>query len=162
LPRSPPREAAVPDMPADHDAYAALRHRDYRLLLAGGVVSAVGLEVGAAAVGWELYRRTDSAWSLGLAGLAQFLPVLLPPLPPPRPPGRPADRHRRRPLSRLARALQVLAPLGLPPLPLPRGPAPLAFLSLLLLGVGRAFNAPARPALLAQVVPAETLANAVT
>ena len=64
-------------MPPDHDAYAALRHRDYRCLLSGATLSSIGLGVQTVAVGWEVYDRTGSALMLGLTGLAQFLPVLL-------------------------------------------------------------------------------------
>src|SRR5262249_20594303 len=49
-----------------YDPYAALRHRDYRLLLSGGVLASLGAEIQAVAVGWELYRRTHSAAVLGL------------------------------------------------------------------------------------------------
>ena len=47
-----------------HDPYAALRHRDYRYLLGGGVLASMGTQMQAVAVGWELYERTDShrAW----------------------------------------------------------------------------------------------------
>ncbi len=145
-------------MPSDHDAYAALRHRDYRLLLGAGVLSAIGLEVLAVAIGWELYRRTSSAWALGLAGLAQFLPVLLLALPA----GQAADRHSRKVLFQLAQALLALTSLGLTALSLTHGPVELMLACLLLIGVGRAFTAPARSSLLAQVVPAEALGNAVT
>src|SRR5262245_30373381 len=83
---------------SEHDAYAALRHRDYRCLLAGGVLAALGSEVQAAAVAWELYRRTGSAWVLGLSGLAQFLPILLLALPA----GQVADRFSRKRIFQLA------------------------------------------------------------
>ena len=63
-------------MEGNHDPYGALRHQGYRRLLAGNVLANIGAEVQAVAVGWELYLRTDSPAMLGLAGLAQFLPVL--------------------------------------------------------------------------------------
>ena len=92
-----------------HDPYAALRYRDYRLLLAGGVLASIGAEMQAVAVGWELYVRTHSAAYLGLAGLVQFLPVLLLALPA----GQAADHHSRKRLFQLAQATAALAPLGL-------------------------------------------------
>src|SRR5947208_2931680 len=48
-----------------HDPYAALRHRDFRLFLAGTVLASVGNEMQAVAVGWELYERTGSALGRG-------------------------------------------------------------------------------------------------
>src|SRR5262245_44591967 len=101
-----------------HDAYAAWRHRDYRFLLSGGVLSSVGLEALAVAVGWELYERTDSKMALGLAGLAQFLPVLLLALPA----GQAADLFSRKLLFQLAQGLAGLAALGLAALSMWQGP----------------------------------------
>jgi hypothetical protein len=49
-----------PDRRGAHDPYAALRHRDFRLSLAGTVLASVGNEMQAVAVGWELYERTGS------------------------------------------------------------------------------------------------------
>ncbi len=60
-----------------HDPYRALRHRDYRLLLAAGILASIGGEIQAVAVGWELHAGTQNAAALGLAGLLKFLPVLL-------------------------------------------------------------------------------------
>jgi MFS family permease len=144
-------------MPEDHDAYAALRHRDYRCLLGGGVLSSIGSEVQAAAVGWELYQRTDSPAALGLAGLAQFLPVLLFALPA----GHAADHFSRKRLFQTAAVASALASLGLAALSFFRGPVELIFACLMLAGTARAFTGPARSSLLAQVVPPEVLGNAV-
>ena len=96
-------------MPGTHDAYAALRFDGYRRLLCGGVLAAVGAEMQAVAVGWELYDRTKDAADLGYAGLAQFLPVLLFALPA----GHAADHFSRPRLFQLAQATAALAALGL-------------------------------------------------
>jgi MFS family permease len=145
-------------MPELHDPYAALRHRDFRLLLAGIVFSSVASEMTAVVVGWELYDRTGSAADLGYVGLAQFLPVLLLSLPA----GQAADRFSRRGLLTAAQTLMATAALGLAAISVNRGPVPLIYLLLVLAGVSRAFSAPARWALLPQVVPALVLGNAVT
>jgi MFS family permease len=144
-------------MVREHDAYAALRHPGYRRLLAGGVLASAGAEAQAVAVGWELYDRTHSELALGLAGLAQFLPVLLLALPA----GQAADRYSRKALFQLAQWVAGLASLGLAALSVAQGPVPLVFLCLLLAGAGRACSAPARGALLVQVVPLAALGNAV-
>ena len=141
-----------------HDPYAALRHRDYRLLLAAGVLASVGGEVQGTAVGWELYQRTGSAAALGLAGLAQFLPVLLLALPA----GHAADRYSRRVLFQLSQAAAALASLGLAVLSFWQGPVALIFTCLVLAGVARAFSSPNRSSLLPLVVPPHALGNAVT
>src|SRR5437763_124969 len=105
-------------MQGDHDPYAALRHRDYRHLLAGSILASVGTEAQAVAVGWELYRRTNSASALGLVGLVQFLPVLLLSLPA----GQVADRWSRKGLLLVAQGTAMLASLGLAALSLMQGP----------------------------------------
>src|SRR2546423_86427 len=132
-----------------HDPYGALRYRDYRCLLAGATLSSIGGEIQTIAVGWELYQRTDSAAALGLTGLAQFLPILLLSLPA----GQAADRYSRKVLVQIAQATMALASVGLALLSLLEGPVPLVYLCLVLAGVSRAFNTPARVSLLPQVVP---------
>ena len=141
-----------------HDPYAALRYADCRRLLAGTVLVSVGGEAQAVAVGWELYERTHSAAVLGLLGLVQFLPVLLLALPA----GHTVDRHSRKGVLAAALGVTVLTSLGLAVLSWQQGLIELVYLCLLLSGCCRAFSAPARWALMAQVVPAPLLNNAVT
>jgi MFS family permease len=145
-------------MPEAHDPYAALRHRDYRLLLGGGFVAAVGSGIQTVAVQWELYERTHSTLALGLVGLVQFLPVLLLVLPA----GHAADRFPRMRILVVAQLGLALAALGLAALSFADGPVPLIYLCLLLSGVCRAFYNPARWAAMSEVVPTAELANAVT
>ena len=145
-------------MQALHDPYAALRIPDYRRVLVGSVLASLGTEMQAVAVGWELYDRTGSAAALGFVGLVQFLPVLFFSLPA----GHAADRYSRKHLLAGALGLMAVASTGLALLSLWRGPIPLVYLCLLLAGTSRAFNAPARWALVPQVVPLEVLSNAVT
>jgi MFS family permease len=141
-----------------HDPYAALRHPDYRHLLAGNVLASVANEMQSMVVGWELYERTDSQLALGLVGLVQFVPVFLLALPA----GHVADRFNRKKLVIATRGLGTLASLGLAVLSYCQGPVLLVFGCLLLTGVVTAFSAPARWALVPQVVPANLLHNAVT
>jgi MFS family permease len=141
-----------------HDPYAALRYRDYRLLLSAGVLTSIGSEVQATAVGWEIYERTHDAANLGLVGLVQFLPVLLLALPA----GHAADRYHRRQMFQAAQGLAALASLALAALSLWQGPVEWMFAFLTLAGIARAFTGPARTSLLAEVVPNTVLANAVT
>src|SRR4051794_36365549 len=145
-------------MPEAHDAYAALRHRDYRRLLAGNVLAGAGAEMLAVAVGWELYQRTESAAALGDVGLAQFLPVLLLSLPA----GRAADRFSRQFIVVLSLSLLAVTSTALAVLSLVEGPIPLVYACLVLAGTGRAFSAPSRWALVPQVVPPPVIGNAVT
>ena len=59
------------------DPYAALRLRDFRFYLGGNIASVLGGQMVAVAIGWELYQRTNSATALGLVGLFQLIPLLL-------------------------------------------------------------------------------------
>ena len=75
-----------------HDPYAALRFRDYRLLLTGRFITSFGNEMLSFAIGWELWLRTHSAFALGMVGLVQVVPVIFLSLPA----GHVADQHNRR------------------------------------------------------------------
>src|SRR6478735_8297402 len=59
----------------------ALRHRNYRLLFFGQLVSLCGVWMQITAQGWLVLRLTNSPLWLGLIAAAQSLPVLLRSLP---------------------------------------------------------------------------------
>ncbi len=144
------------------DPYGALRQRNYRRYLTGNVLYTLGLEMQAAAVGWELAQRAgsaeDAALALGMTGLAQFLPVLLLAIPA----GHTADRFDGKRVLICAQFLGVVTSLGLAALSYWHAPLALMYVCLVLVGVSRAFSVPARWALLPQVIPMELLPNAVT
>lgn len=56
---------------AQHDPFAALRFRDYRLFTIGRVLLFIGSQMQTVAIGWELYDRTNSALALGGVALNQ-------------------------------------------------------------------------------------------
>jgi MFS family permease len=141
-----------------HDPYAALRSPDYRRVLTVNVLGSAGFGMQFLAVEWDLYRRTGSAAALGFVGLVQILPVLLLSIPA----GHLADRLSRKRLFAFAQGLMCVAAAGLTWVSYFQLPVPLVYICLLLVGIGRAFSAPARWALLPQVVPSEALSNAVT
>ncbi len=158
---SSPSETVDPSRlprPGDHDPYAVLRVPDYRCLLAVLVLSGLGGETQAVAVGWELYQRTGSATALGLTGLTHFLPVLLLSLPA----GHAADHYSRKRLLLMSLAMSALASAGLAMLSLSQGPAPLIYACLVLAGSARAFSAPSQTSLLPQLVSPQLLGDAVT
>ncbi len=163
-------------MSADHDPYAALRHPDYQCFLSGAVLASIGGEVLAATVGWEIVQRIVSAGAasgvtlekeeamkaaaglVGLAGLAQFIPVLLLAIPA----GQAADRFSRKLLLQLAQVLMVFAALGLAANSWLAGPLWILFVCLVVAGCSRVMSMTSRSALLSQVVPQEHLGNAIT
>lgn len=144
--------------PPVHDAYAALRYRDFRLLLAGGTITATGGQMLNVAVGWELYNRTGDPLALGMVGLALVLPILIFSLPA----GQVADRFDRRTIGALAQFFRACSSLVLTWLSFSEGPVAGIYACLFVNGVMRAFHAPARTALMPQILPAAAFANAVS
>jgi MFS family permease len=140
------------------DPYAALRIRDFRLLIGGRFVAQVGEMMVSIAVGWELYARTQSALALGLVGLVQVIPVLLLSLPG----GYVADRYDRKTVTLISQLVLIACSLGLAALSFTQGPLWLIYLTLAIIGAARAFNNPAEGALTPQVVPKELYFNAVS
>jgi len=147
-----------PRPPAPHDAYAALRIRDYLLYSLGSLFSGIGSNMQAVAVGWELYDRTGKAMALGWVGLVQALPVILFALPA----GQLADRFDRRRLVMLGQFLSAVCSLGLAYLSFTNGPIPAFYVLLFLFAVARSLTWPASSALMPQLVPREIFSNAVT
>ena len=121
------------------DPYAALRERDFRLLLAGRVISSLGNQMLSFAVGWELWLRTRNELALGLVGLVQVIPVILLSLPA----GHVADHYNRKRIVLVTQSLLATCSLFLAILSAVQGPLVLVYLCLLGIGIGRSFNDPA-------------------
>jgi MFS family permease len=137
------------------DAYGSFRSRDFRFLLTGNFLSSFGLQMLSVAVSWDLYVQTKSALVLGNVGFVQVAPFLIFALLA----GNLADRHDRRTIMLVTQVLFLAASLLL--VTLPRSVA-LIYVALFLTAMARAFQWPARSALLAHTVPEETLQNAIT
>lgn len=60
-----------------HSPFISLQHRDFRLLWIGLFISAIGSQMQIVAINWHVYELTHSPLSLGIIGLARFLPLLL-------------------------------------------------------------------------------------
>jgi MFS family permease len=150
---TPPTSPAAPN-----DPYAALRFRDFRLLITGRFIAQVGEMTVSIGVGWELYERTGDPFALGLVGLVQVIPVMLLALPG----GYVADRYNRRMVTLVSQLVLMVCSLALAALSLTQGPLPLLYLVLALIGGARAFNNPAESALTPLVVPQEHFFNATT
>src|SRR5215471_5985857 len=58
-------------------AFSSLRHRDFRLLWMGQVVSVTGSQMQLAAINWHIYLLTHSALALGLVGACRAIPIIL-------------------------------------------------------------------------------------
>src|SRR6056297_4328534 len=55
----------------------SMKHRNYRIFFVGEVISLTGLWMQRVAMGWLVYRLTDSAFMLGAVEFAGQLPVFL-------------------------------------------------------------------------------------
>ncbi len=141
-----------------HDAYSALRFRDFRLIFFGTFVSSVGTRMLEVALGWELYDRTSSALVLGGVGLVLIIPVILLSLPA----GHIVDRFNPKKIAFLAQILLVIGSLGLAVLSYLHGSIPLIYACLLVIGSANAFAQPAQSTLTARLVPDSVFENAVT
>ncbi|HLZ08591.1 MAG TPA: MFS transporter, partial [Chloroflexota bacterium] len=146
----------IPSRP--HDPYLALRIRDYRLLVSGSFVAAVGNQMLALAVGWELYQRTGSAFMLGLVGLVQVIPVLLLSLPA----GQIADQYNRKKIVFASQIALAFASLGLTAISYFQGSLLAIYGCLLLIGIGTAINGPAARTLPTEIVPESAFENSAT
>ena len=144
--------------PTRHDPYAALRLRDFRLLLIGRFITSFGNEMLSFAIGWELWIRTHSAFALGMVGLVQVIPVMLLSLPG----GHVADQYNRRRIVIFTQAAFAICSFGLALLSYFEGPITLIYLCLLGFGIARAFNDPASSTLIPETVPAELFPSAAT
>jgi MFS family permease len=141
-----------------HDPYAALRYRDFRLLLTGRFITSFGNEMLSFAIGWELWLRTHEPFVLGMVGLVQVIPVILLSLPA----GHVADQYNRKRIVIVSELFLALCVLGLGWLSYTQGPLYLIYLLLLGIGIARAFNDPASSTLLPQTVPPPMFSNAAT
>ena len=141
-----------------HDPYAALRYRDFRLLLTGRFLTAFGNEMLSFAIGWELWLRTHEAFALGMVGLVQVIPVILLSLPA----GHMADQYNRKRIVLISELFLALCVLGLGWLSYTEGPLVLIYALLLGIGIARALNDPASSTLLPETVPPHLFSNAAT
>src|SRR5437660_10189566 len=57
-------------------AFSSLRHRDFRLLWIGQIVSVTGSQMQSAAINWHIYLLTGSALSLGVVGACRAIPII--------------------------------------------------------------------------------------
>jgi len=145
-----------------HDAYAALRHREFRWFIVSLFTMVVGSQLQAVVVGWQVYRLTHDPLSLGLIGLAEALPFIGVALPA----GYLADRQDRRAIS--VASLLVLACCSAALLAFSLSAGLLArvgvgpiYATIFVSGIARGILQPARQALGAEIIPRSVYQNAI-
>jgi hypothetical protein len=133
----------------------AIEYPFVRAFAAGRFAAVAGYQIISVAVGWQLYEQTGQALALGLVGLFEVAPVLLLMVAA----GHAADRFPRRTVGMTAHSLLALAGVGLSVLAWTGGPVAAVYALIVLVGVGRAFGAPAVNTILPQLLPPVVFAN---
>jgi MFS family permease len=142
-------------MPAS--AGALLTQRSFLLFLLSRSLSRFSSQIGAVAIGWQIYELTGSALDLGMVGLVQFLPTALLVFVA----GQAADRYERKRVMQACQLVEALTALVL-------GWGSYAgwltevhiFIATAVLGTAGAFESPATAALLPLIAPAGSLQRA--
>jgi MFS family permease len=143
---------------AQHGGFAAFRHRDFNAFYFGRTFNALAIQMVDVAIGWTVYKLTESAFALGLVGLCIFLPNVLLALPA----GQVADMFPRKYTMIACTALSTTAAIGLF-IAAVTGTisVPLLYTLIVVFGVARAFSGAAGQAIIPSLVPREHLANAI-
>jgi MFS family permease len=142
-----------------NNSSSAFASRDYRFFFASRVLSALGHQMEVVALGWLVYAMTNSAFALGLIGLASFLPVLTMSLIS----GHVADRFDRRWIAIICYLLIAIGSAGLIVCAIMGASALYAVYGItILLGFARSFSNPATQALMPTLVSRDALPNAIS
>ncbi len=138
--------------------FSAFAYRNFRLLWTGTVITQTGQWMQQVALGWLVLELTNSPAFLGVVGFARGLPMLFLALPA----GVLADRVSRRTVLMSAQGAAAVVALALSVLVFTDYIQPWHIIVISILGgSAMAFVAPTRQALVSNVVPRESIANAV-
>ena len=140
-------------------AFRALRHRDFALFWSGAFVSSIGMWMQNVTVPFLLHEATGSAAWVGLGAFAQFAPVMvMSPIG-----GSLADRHPRRQILMWNQIALLILALGLWSTVQGGDIRPGLIVTLVgLSGAVTGLGIPAWQSYVAELVPRESLLNAVT
>ena len=144
---------------SNNSAFAALRHRDFRLLWLGQIVSVTGSQMQSVAINWHVYQLTKSALALGLVGLFRGVPIIICSLAG----GVVADAVDRKRLMIVTQTVMLASAALLTAGTLAgfKSVWPIYILSAIA-SAATAFDIPARQALMPTLVPIEDFPNAVS
>ncbi len=154
-----PAPVPISPTPKSPSAFAALRHRDFRLLWAGQMVSVTGSQMQFVAINWHVYILTKSAFALGLVGLFRGIPIIICSLLG----GVVADAVDRKQLMMITQIVMLACAALLAILTVAKLISiwPIYLLSAFA-SAATAFDIPARQSLMPSLVPAEDFPNAVS
>lgn len=156
LTRPPPTTANQNER---HGAFSALRHRDFRLLWMGQIVSVTGSQMQLVAINWHVYLLTKSPFALGMVGLFRGAPIILCSLIG----GVVADAMDRKRLMITTQSVMIASAAALTFVTLAGSKSvwPIYVLTGIAAGA-TAFDIPARQALMPTLVPPKDFPNAVS
>ncbi|MFI5266834.1 MAG: MFS transporter, partial [Chloroflexota bacterium] len=138
---------------------ASLRHRDFRLLMLGQLVSTVGDAMQSIGIAWHAYVLTNSPLQLGLLGLLRAVPFMVFSFVG----GALADSMDRKRLLIVTQSSQMLLTSGLVAATASGHVTVwLLYLVTFLSGAASAFDSPARQAIIPNLVPREEMTAAMT
>jgi MFS family permease len=139
-------------------AFAVLANHDFRNFLIARFFTTFTMMMMSVAVGWQVYDLTHSAFALGIVGLVQFLPAFLLTLPG----GLAADRFERKRVILFGVSLELIVAASMLAITLSEKPQIwMIYAVLTLIGVSRAFLAPASQSFLPLLVPQADFMRAV-
>jgi len=157
-------EPAPPEEPVP-SARALLKERDYLLFWGTRWTGSFGSQIQSVAMGWQMYALArlehsveESAFLVGMIGLAAFVPVFLLTLPA----GEAADRYDRKKVLLLCLSGEIVSVLALALATVNGYASPPLLLGIaVIFGASRAFFAPANTALGPMLVPRKLLPRAI-
>jgi MFS family permease len=134
-----------------------LTHRSFLFFLLSRSLSRFSSQIGAVAIGWQIYDLTGSAFDLGMVGLVQFLPTALLVFVA----GHAADRFERKRVVQLCQLVEALTALFLAGSTFAGTITEVQiFIATFVLGIAGAFESPATSALLPLIAPQGSLQRA--
>ncbi|MCP1843450.1 MFS family permease [Bradyrhizobium sp. USDA 4524] len=134
-----------------------LGHRPFLFFLSSRSLSRFSSQIGAVAIGWQIYDLTGSAFDLGMVGLVQFLPTALLVFVA----GHAADRFERKRVVQACQIAEALTALFLAGSTFAGTISEIQiFVATFVLGIAGAFESPATAALLPLIAPQGSLQRA--
>jgi MFS family permease len=155
----PASDPVITDAKERRTAFSSLRHRNFRLLWMGQIVSVTGSQMQLVAINWHVYLLTHSALALGMVGAFRAIPIILCSLMG----GVVADVVDRRRLMMITQSI-MLACSGTLSWVTSRGLTRVwpIFLLTAIASAAWAFDTPARQSLMPTLVPTKDFPNAVS
>ncbi len=141
------------------NSLSVLRISHFRNYLLGAFLSEIGNQMQTVAIAWQVYAITHNPASLGIIGIANFLPIILFSLIG----GLAADKVDRKKLILLAQTAQLILAVILFILTISHRITPMAiYLILVLVSISQSFSIPVRQSVMPNLVPKKLFLSAIS